>query len=118
MRVHQLMISAAVALGVTAHAEEPFTYQCTGNSRILPSGLALATVDWTFRIRPEDQLAEAEGKTVPIEMNEYRISFPLQGNHWISITRSNGHFHVVKPIENPERKMREYLLYEGECKRV
>jgi hypothetical protein len=38
-----------------------------------------------------------------------------RGKHWISITRSNGHFYAVQPIENSERKMQEYLLYEGTC---
>jgi hypothetical protein len=118
MRLHHVIITAAATIALAAQAEEPFTYRCTGNSRILPSGLAMGKVSWQYEIQPDKKVAVfPDGTTSPAEIDQYRISFPLQGKHWISITRFNGHFYVVQPIDNPDRKMQEYLLYEGECKR-
>jgi hypothetical protein len=112
------MLLAAATIALAAQAEEPFTYRCTGHSRTLPDGLAMGKVDWKYEIQPERKVAVfADGSTAPIEIDQYRINFPLEGRHWISITRFNGHFYVVKPIDNPDRKMQEYLLFEGECKR-
>jgi hypothetical protein len=119
MRALHAAIIVVVSATASVQAEDgPFTYQCKGNSRIMPSGLALGKVDWKFDIEPGKKQVVAEGKTEPIEIDRYRISFPMEGNHWISITRSNGRFNVVKPIRNPDRKMPEYLFYEGKCERL
>ena len=128
MRVKIVVAAIAAACTVPALAqqakpaatkEDPFTYQCTGSSRSLPDGLALGKFDREFKVRPgtKDVVLE-NGKAIEAQIDEYRISFPLEENHWISITRSNGKFNVVKPIKNPDRKMQEYLHYFGECKRV
>jgi hypothetical protein len=118
MRIHQVMMMAAVTIATAAQAEEPFIYRCKGTSRILPSGLALGKVEWMYEIQPDKKLAVfPDGGTAPMEIDQYRISFPLKGKVWISITRVNGHFYVVDPIDDSERKMQEYRLFEGECKR-
>jgi len=115
MKIHPWTLIAALACASAAQAEESFTYTCAGGTRILPNGLALGKVDWKFDIDPGKKRAGTQGKWVPMEINQYRIAFPLEGKHWISITRANGHFYAVQPIENPDRKMQEYLLHEGTC---
>ncbi|HUR56484.1 MAG TPA: hypothetical protein VM029_02160 [Opitutaceae bacterium] len=116
--MHRMLI-AATALAITAQAQEPaFIYHCKGSSRILPSGLAMGTADWKWEIQPAKKVAVfPDGTSAPIEIDQYRVSFPLEGKHGISITRANGRFYAVKPIDNPKSKLQEYLLYEGECKR-
>jgi hypothetical protein len=120
MRIHQAILPALVMVAMTAQAQEPpFTQHCTGSSRILPSGLALGKVNWTFEIQPDKKVSVfTDGSTAPIEIDQYRISFPLEGKHGISITRSNGHFYAIKPVDDPKKKLQEYLLYEGTCKRA
>jgi hypothetical protein len=115
MKIHLALVPAAIALSLGVQAEEAFTYHCTGGSRILPSGLALGKADWKFDIDPDKQRAGSPDKWMPMEINQYRVSFLLEGKHGISITRSNGHFYAIKPVDDPEKKMQEYLLYEGTC---
>jgi hypothetical protein len=130
MRVHVIAaLSIAVAAmpvaaqqGSTkpssAKESAPFVYRCLGNARILPQGLAGASkLDWHFQVEPARHLVVMGGKEVAAEIDQYRVSFPSDDNHWISITRSNGRFNLVVPIKNPDHKRPEYLLYEGVCKR-
>ena len=118
-KMNNKAILAAAAIAISAQAQEPaFTYHCKGTSRVLPHGLALGKADWKWEIQPANKLAVfPDGKTAPIEIDQYRISFPLEGRHGISITRANGHFYAVKPIDDSSKKLQEYLLYEGQCKR-
>ena len=117
-----------LAAGLPVSAQQPpqtpepaFKMQCVSTlTRMLPKGNAGAgSVDFTFEADPAGQRVTVKGEKRAAKIEKSEISFRGANGPMVSINRATGKFHIVDPIRDADPSdSRQYVYYEGNCKKV